>query len=158
MTSLTIADIKDFTGKLFVAEVFDNFLMTEAEFSTSFQVTLDGRLLEREEGCPDEYVRWKKIRPLAYQIIKGKQLPKSFHIVLKLASENVARTLTSMGVAFTEEDVAGLYLNIRYESRQIYCVTGCSLHTFSLDRSLEKEWDGVIRRFLRHHKIPYEEA
>ena len=45
MTSLTIADIKDFTGKLFLAEVFDNFLTTEAEFSTTFQVTLDGHLL-----------------------------------------------------------------------------------------------------------------
>ena len=158
MTSLTIADIKDFTGKLFLAEVFDNFLTTEAEFFTTFQVTLDGHLLEREKDCPDEYVRWKKIRPLAFQIIKGKQLPKSFHIVFKLAGENVPRTLQSMGVPFTEEDVAGLYLNIRYENHQIYCVTGCSLRTFSLDKSLEKEWDEVIKRFLRHHQIPFEEA
>jgi len=31
------------------------------------------------------------------------------------------------------------------------------MNTFTMDKSLEKEWDGVIRRFFRHHQIVFEE-
>lgn len=157
MIGLKIADIKDFTAKLFVAETFDNFLVTEAEFVTAFRTSLDGHLTEKTEDGR-EYVRWQQLRPLAFQIIKGKQLPHSFKIVLKLSEENTANTLASLGIPLSAEEVGGLFLNIRYENQQITCITGCSLRTFSLDRTLEKEWDKVLCRFLRHHQIPYEET
>ncbi|MDY3729762.1 MAG: DUF5721 family protein [Candidatus Choladocola sp.] len=157
MIGLKIADQKDFTSKLFVAETFDNFLLIEAEFVTTFRTSLDGQLSEKAEDGRS-YALWQQVRPLAFQIIKGKQLPHSFKIVLKLSESNTAKTLSSLGVPLLPEDVGGLFLNIRYENQQIHCITGCSLRTFSLDKTLEKEWDGVICRFLRHHQIPFEEV
>ena len=82
MIGLNILDIKDFTEKLFKEETFDNFLVTEADFATSFSVSVDGRIAEPEEE--DDFITWRTLRPLAFQIIKGKQLPRSFKIVLKL--------------------------------------------------------------------------
>lgn len=172
MIGLSISDIKDFTNKLFIADIFDNFLVTEASFVTFFSVSLDGRLVKKEEESHREYgqekpgqeksdrdyVLWKQIKPLAFQIIKGKQLPKSFRIVFKLSAENTAKTISSLGLSLSADEVSGLFLNIRYENKQIFCVTGCSMKAFTMDKTLEKEWDQVVRRFLRHHRIPYEEG
>ena len=156
MLGLQIADIKDFTNKLFRQEVFDHFLVPEAAFITTFSIAIDGNSVS-EEGKP-VCSTWGQLRPLAFQIVKGQTLPKGFKIVLRLNEENTKKTLASCGLSYAAEDVAGLFLNIHYENGKIRCTTGASLMVFSLDRSLEKEWDGVIRRFLRHHQIPFEET
>lgn len=177
MTSFTILDLRTFTGKLFRETTFDHFLVPEAEFATDFTIRVDGRRLaadsnsnsDRMEGGagsgsaesadekkPEEFISWKKLRPLAYQIIRGKKLPHHFHIILKLNRENTDRTLAYLG--FPPEEGVGLYLNLRYEERKLSCITGCSRSTFSLDRSLEKEWDGYIRGFLRRHQLDFEEG
>lgn len=156
MIGLQIADIKDFTTKLFLRETFDSFEVTEAEFVTNFRVAIDGHRTEPEKG--QRFAGWSAVRPLAFQIIRGRELPHSFRIVLRLSDANTANTLTSVGLPYTVEDIGGLFLNLRYEHKQITAVTGCSFQTFTLDKTLEQEWDQVIRRFFRHHKIPFEEV
>lgn len=169
MTSFKILNIRNFTSQLFREATFDHFLVTEAEFATAFTVKIDGRQLtsdpegeaEDDQGSASKinsedfisFISWQELRPLAYQIIRGKKLPQHFHIVLKLNQENTNRTLTYLG--FPEEGV-GLYLNLRYEQKMLFCITGCSRSTFSLDRSLEKEWDNYIQGFLRRHQLDFE--
>lgn len=156
MLGLQIADIKDFTNKLFRQEVFDHFLVPEAAFTTTFSIAIDGSSVS-EEGKP-VCATWGDLRPLAFQIVKGQTLPKGFKIVLRLNEENTNKTLASCGLSYAPEEVAGLFLNIYYENGQIRCTTGASLTVFSLDKTLEKEWGKVICRFLRHHQIPFEEV
>ena len=40
-----------------------------------------------------------------------------------------------------QENLPALYLNIRYEDSTLYCVTGLSLKIFTLDKTIEQEWD-----------------
>lgn len=155
MIGLEIADIKDFTSKLFLRGTFDSFEVTEAEFVTGWRVAIDGHLTEPDGE--QRYAGWSAVRPLAFQIIKGNTLPHSFRIVFRLTDENAAKTLESMGLPYRVADIGGLFLNIRYADKKITAVTGCSFQTFTMDKTLEKEWDQVIRRFLRHHKIPFQE-
>ncbi len=156
MTGLHISDIRDFTAKLFLQETFDSFEVTQAQFATSFRISIDGRLTEPEGNR--RYASWASVRPLAFQIVRGKTLPHSFTVVLRLSDENVEKTLTSSGLPYTVDDIGGLFLNLRYTDRQITAVTGCSLQTFTTDSSLDREWDEVIRRFFRHHRIVFEET
>lgn len=156
MIGLHIADIKDFTAKLFLKETFDSFELTEAEFVTRFTVTLDGRLTEPADG--HEHATWGQVRPLAFQIIKGKELPHSFRLVLRLSDENVAKTVASLGLAVSPEEVGALFFNIHYTHQQITVVTGCSMRTFTLDKTLEKEWDRLARRFFAKQQIPVEDV
>lgn len=44
MLALEILDIKDFTSKLFVGNVFDTFCLSEAAFTTFLTCTIDGKL------------------------------------------------------------------------------------------------------------------
>ena len=44
MLALRILDLKDFTGKLFIGEMFQHFSFVEASFTTFVTYTLDGQL------------------------------------------------------------------------------------------------------------------
>ena len=44
MLALKITDIRDFTNKLFIGEVFDKFCLSEATVTTFNTFTIDGRL------------------------------------------------------------------------------------------------------------------
>ena len=44
MLALKITDIRDFTNKLFIGEVFDKFCLSEAVITTFNTFTIDGRL------------------------------------------------------------------------------------------------------------------
>lgn len=95
MIALHIADIKEFTSKLFLHEDFDSFLVSQASFTTGFSVTLDGSLHkdyftdEQWEAMEQhDLARWSLMRPLCFQIIKGSRLPEQFKIILALSRAN----------------------------------------------------------------------
>ena len=165
MVALKIEELKDFTRKLFVEEVFDWWMMREAVITTFNMFTIDGRIRkgyfmeqELEEKGIGELSPGKLVRPVCFSLIKGKRLPESFRITLQLPGARVEQFLQSVQPDFKAEQVSGLYLNIRYEEQKLYCVTGTSLNVFTLDRKIEQEWDETVKRFLRKREIVYTEG
>ena len=165
MVALKIEELKDFTRKLFVEEVFDWWMMREAVITTFNMFTIDGRIRkgyfmeqELEEKGIGELSPWKLVRPVCFSLIKGKRLPESFRITLQLSGARVEQFLQSVQPDFKAEQVSGLYLNIRYEEQKLYCVTGTSLNVFTLDKKIEQEWDETVKRFLREREIVYTEG
>ena len=65
------------------------------------------------------------------------------------------RFLSSVQPDFNEEQVGGLYLNIRYEVQILRCVTGVSLNVFTLDKRIEQGWDGEVKQYLKEMGIAY---
>ena len=47
------------------------------------------------------------------------------------------------------ENVTGLYLNVNFQDGKMSCTTGASLKTFSLDKSLEQQWDEYMAAVIR---------
>ena len=165
MVALKIEELKDFTRKLFMEEVFDWWMMREAVITTFNMFTIDGRIRkgyfmeqELEEKGIGELSPWKLVRPVCFSLIKGKRLPESFRITLQLPGARVEQFLQSVQPDFKAEQVSGLYLNIRYEEQKLYCVTGTSLNVFTLDKKIEQEWDETVKRFLREREIVYTEG
>lgn len=165
MVALKMEELKDFTRKLFVEEVFDWWMMREAVITTFNMFTIDGRIRkgyfmeqELEEKGIGELSPWKLVRPVCFSLIKGKRLPESFRITLQLPGARVEQFLQSVQPDFKAEQVSGLYLNIRYEEQKLYCVTGTSLNVFTLDKKIEQEWDETVKRFLREREIVYTEV
>lgn len=165
MIALKVEDVKSFTSKLFVKEEFDAFLVKEVLIVTYNSFTIDGRIRqgyytkeELEEEGKEEYSSWKMLRPFCFSLIKGKKLPEKFHIVLKMPEKNAARFAAHAGVGIDGSQIQGLYLNIRYEDGALYCVTGTSLNFFTLDKTLDGEWDRSVREFFKAHEIPCTEG
>lgn len=80
---------------------------------------------------------------------EGRRTPLNFKIVLSLAPENFAAFLEKHQIgACRAEDIQGLYLNFHYDGTTLQCITGTSMHTFTMDKTLEREWDAYVGKML----------
>lgn len=164
MIALKIDDIRQFTSKLFVGEIFDRFLVKEASIVTFNAFTIDGRIRqgyytdeELEEGKIEELSFWRMVKPFCFSLIKGKKLPGSFRIVLQPDRATVERFLAANQIGLTADQVSGLYINVRYEDGKLHCITGTSVTFFTLDKTLDSVWDEKVREFLKKNQIAFEE-
>lgn len=54
------------------------------------------------------------------------------------------------------DDIQGLYLNLRYDSTGLQCITGTSFKSFSMDKSLEHAWDNMVQKFFQKKGLDFE--
>lgn len=159
MISLHLSSVKDFMSHLLLSETFDNFLFIEGEIVTFNTFTIDGYIQKsfypEEEELP-EYSTWKSLRDYCFSLIKGKRTPLSFKFIFSLSPKNISRLIEQNNLDFQPDQVQGLYMNIRYDGTTLQCITGTSLKTFSMDKSLEHAWDSMVQKYLSQKQISYE--
>lgn len=164
MVSLKIIDIKAFMSSLLVQNVFDHFLLSELHIKTFNHFQIAG-VINKEYYSKDElellegrkYSLWSEVKPIAYSLIKGNKLPVSIKIVLLLSPENTEKILKKSGADILLSDINGLFLNIRFDKGNLYLITGVSIKSFTMDKTLEREWDDDLKLFLKHYEIAAEE-
>lgn len=166
MIALELTDIKDFMNKLLRTDIFDHFLLQEGIITEGASYVIDGHINkgfyteeEMEElglnGCSS--LPFSMLRTRCFDLIKGKKAPSSFKFVFLLSPSNLEKTLNSIHSSFTPQDITGIYLNIRFQNQLLTLTTGISYAIFSPNKTLEREWDSLVLRFLRQHEIPFEE-
>lgn len=160
MIALKIEDIKLFTSRLFVGEAFDRFLVKEASIVTFNTFTIDGKIRpgyysreEMDEKKIEALSAWAAVKPLCFSLIRGKRLPGSFRIILQTSKEETERFLASRRIPLAPDKVTGLYVNIRYEDEKLACITGTSVSVFTMDKTLDGEWDQAFKDFLKQNQI-----
>lgn len=160
MIALKVKSTKNFMSHLLLSDTFDNFLFIEGEIVTFNTFTIDGFIqksfYESEEEAGNDYALWKQLRELCFSMIRGKRTPLSFKFVFSLSPRNIAKLLQQKNLDYQPGDVQGLYLNIRFDGSVLQCITGTSLKTFSMDKSLEREWDAMVPRFFDQKGIPFD--
>ena len=166
MIAVQIADIGSFMTKFLRSEIFDPFEFMEGTLQTRITYDFDGHILSdsysedelREEGLfGHTYLPFSMQRPVLFDLIKGKKTPSSFKFVLLLSPQNLERTLSSIQSSFTGNDITGVFLNIRFHNQQLSLTTGISYRIFSVDKTLDNEWDRLVKQFLKQHEITFEE-
>jgi hypothetical protein len=152
-------------SKLLISDIFHTFLLSEATITTFNTFTINGYIqkdfysseeLEDSSLSHQTLSTWETIKPLCFDIIKGKKPPLSFKIIFMLSEKNVKKLLEQSGIGLTENDINGLFLNIKFSNNSLHCVTGTSLKVFTMDKSLETEWDSMVQKFFKVHEIPFE--
>ncbi|MBO5657256.1 MAG: hypothetical protein J6R94_03635 [Agathobacter sp.] len=166
MIALELTNVKDFMNKLLIGEVFDNFLLQEAQIQGAGSLSLSGQITKgfySEEELGEQkltglrFLPFSLIKKTCLEMIRGKKTPSSFRFVLLLSPENQAKTIASVAATtLKDEDVSGLFINIKYQNQLLTLTTGISYTIFSLDKTLEEQWDKMVMRFLTQHEIPYE--
>ena len=127
---------KNCMSHLLLKDTFDTFLFIEGEFTTFNKFTISGYL---QEDFFDE---------------KPEETPLNFKIVLALPDDQIPAFLTAHGLTtYRPEDIQGLYLNFHYDGSTLQCITGTSLKTFSMDKSIEREWDTEVKSILKSKNI-----
>ena len=147
---------KDTMNHLLLKETFDQFSFIEGEITTFNRFTIDGFLQKEFFDQPPEhqYSLWRDVRGYCLELIRGKRTPLEFKIVLSLAPDQFSAFLNDHQLnSFRPEEIQGLYLNFQYDGTSLQCVTGISLHSFSLDKSLERQWDEYAEELLKEWKM-----
>ncbi len=166
LIALKLTDKKSFMNQLLCSEIFDHFLLPEASITKDASFTIDGHInssfyskaeLEEEGLSGYTILPYAKLRPICYQIIRGRHTPVSFKFILMLSPENMENTLAKSGSSFSPDDIQGVFINLTFQNSQIILTTGISYSVFSTDRTLEHEWDILVQKFLKKHFISYEE-
>lgn len=166
MTSFQITELKNFMGKLLGTGCFDSFLLAEATVCTSVEYTIDGHINKefytREEQedpqiCPYDFASWSDMRPICFEMIKGKRSPSRFKFVLHLMPEYVPGVLKGADSSITPDQVKALVLTVRYDGGSASLITGTAFYSFVMDKTLDSQWDKTMRQFLTKKGIAYSE-
>lgn len=165
MIAMKILDIKAFMKLLLLSDTFEHFLVAEASITTFNTFHIDGTLKKdfftseelEENGLSDRnYSCWAELRPFCLSLIKGQKTPLHFKMVFVLSAPNTVKLLKGQGLPFSPEDIEGMFLNITYRDNALTCTTGTSMRLFTLDRSLEHSWDGMVQKFFKTKGISFE--
>ncbi len=157
MISLKIKDINIFMQKLLIADTFDDFLLCDGEIAVSNIITFNGRInprffsSEEQDMLVDDFIYWKDFKHIAVETIKGSKVPSRMKLVFALSKTKYESIISKSGMNLPPEQVGGLYLHVLYEDNHIEVITGVSLNTFTMDKTLDKYWDETIVSFLNSH-------
>lgn len=162
MIAIQINEIGPLTAALLKGDMFDHFLLKEATIRQACDFQIDGTLSDTYYSEDEKealhlsglsYIPYARVRPLCLELLKGRRKPESFRFVFLLSPQNQANTIERAGTSFTPEDISGMFLNLNYKNGELTCTTGISYRIFSMDKSLENEWDRLVLIFFRKHGI-----
>ena len=161
MIALRIPKQKTLMSRLLTSVLFDTFLLEEAVIDTYNTFTIDGHIhkdfyndysSDTEDIPTEDFSSWEKIRPIALELIKGKQTPLGIKFVLHASKEMKEMILSKAESGLMPEQVV-LALRISLSQGNLLITTGMSSSVFSLDKSIEKAWDEFIPSFLEQNNI-----
>lgn len=169
MNALEIKVTKDIMNALLAADKFDSFLVEEAVITTFNTFHIDGHVVKefftKEElaelecaGKSADFSCWKEIRPVCFQLIKGKKTPVSFKVVLHAAPELAEKIAANPDCGVAANLIRSLVLSVRYDNGRVTCITGSAFTTFVMDKSVDKLWDFYVRQFLSGLGLDFEEV
>ena len=166
MKAYKISDLKNFMNKLLLSDSFDYFLLEEGTIITYNTFQIDGHIRkdfftkeEQEDTtlCPYDFSLWKDIRPLCFQLIKGKRTPLGFKFVLLLLPEHMEAILRNNNFENNLNLIKTFTLTIKYDQTEATLITGISTNTFLMDKTPEQLWDSAFQKFMDKSGILWEE-
>lgn len=166
MIALNLPEIKFFMNQLLCCETFDSFLLQEAVLQKDITWSFDGKInadfyseeeLEEQFLTGFSFLPFGKTRSICFDMVKGKRAPSYFKFVFLLSPDNMKRTLQTINSSFTENDIGAMFINLKFQNGQLLLTTGVSYRIFSVDKTVEHEWDRLVKMFLKNHEIVFEE-
>ncbi len=157
MITMQITNVEQFLHTLLHTTRFDKFLLEEAMISSLATYKIDGHInsgalsdgdtkslgLNDCDCLPFSYLREKCIS-LMHDLREG----GSFHFTFKLSPDNLAKTVSAINPRFSADEVTGLYMNFRLKRGLLICTSGVSHRIFSIDKTIDRAWDNMTRKFL----------
>ena len=155
MISLRVSDVRKCMNELLRENTFDFFLLQEATVNTEAAFSIDGHRNDdfftaeelEEIGKEDSLIPYGQVREHIFNVIKGKKTPSSFQIILSLPKSTIVQIITGAELGF-RPDSANLVAMIRFVSGALTITTGTSFSEFTMDKSLETEFDKWVSNFL----------
>ena len=159
-----ITDKKDFMNKLLAGDCFYSFTLKEASILGFLPISIDGRVnssffsendTEAIHYLEEEYAKWEDVRPICFDLIKGKRTPTRFQFILYLKQSSAEQLLAKENLTKETSFIRNFVLNIRFEQGIITLTSAVDYSDFTLDKQAEQLWDQSIMKFLTQKQISY---
>lgn len=155
MISETIKHTNQFMNQLLASDYFDHFLVNSITVNTFSNYQIDGHIKkdffsteEWEQLESHTYASYAVLRPICYQLVKGKKLPLSLKIIFALNEKEKNQLLTASDSPLSPEDIRDLFINIKYDHGSVTYTTGTSYHIFTMDKTLEQTFDRYVMQLM----------
>ena len=103
-----------------------------------------------------EYLPFSYLRPVFFELIRGRHTPLYLKFVFLLSPSNAKKTILSSDTGFVPDDISGIFLNLTFRDGQMVLTTGVSYRTFTTDHSFDIAWDTLAARFLTNHGLDFD--
>ena len=164
MISLHILNNMALMSALLLNGDFDSFMLSSCSITTFTTFTIYGswhpdffKNTEPAHSSDSEYVPWDEVKGLCLSIIRGKNTPLKFKFIFALPRCEISGFISDRNLPVDPDDVYGLFFNLTFDGSDTFLSTGTSLRTFSLDKSLEKDWDEFVADYFRKSSIETEQ-
>ncbi len=158
-------DQKHFMNQLLKSELFDHFLLAEATIHSAVSYQIDGHVnrdfydadeLAAITADGSEYLPFSYLRPVFFELIRGRHTPLYLKFVFLLSPSNAKKTILSSDTGFGPDDISAIFLNLTFRDGQMVLTTGVSYRTFTTDHSFDIAWDTLAARFLTNHGLDFD--
>ncbi len=165
MKAFYMKDQKHFMNQLLKSDLFDHFLLAEATIHGAVSYQIDGHVnrdfYDAEElagitADGSEYLPFSYLRPVFFELIRGRHTPLYLKFVFLLSPSNAKKTICSSNTGFGPDDISGIFLNLTFRDGQMVLTTGVSYRTFTADHSFDAAWDTLAARFLTNHGLDFD--
>ena len=140
---------KPFMQKLLTESVFDGFDLRSAMVSSFARMELAGapdKAQNDETAEKPAFNTWEVMRPYVTHYVRNGGKPKAMKLVFSMPPAALESRFP---------DASALFLNVLFDG-QVSIVTGTSQKSFSMDKSLEHNWDAYVQGFLQNNQITFE--
>ncbi|MDR1700525.1 MAG: DUF5721 family protein [Lachnoclostridium sp.] len=139
MIAVKIEKRKEFMQAFLSADRFDELYVMNAEIRTLITTKINGLIQngwlseeEKKELDDAEFAKWKQIRPIVYDLVKGKKIPSAVIVNLMKIFENGDKGI----------------LRVQYINGELEVITAYQTVEFTLNKEAEFEWDEYCAKWL----------
>ena len=164
MIAFQMKEVKNFMSKLFQKTDFDQFLVREVEVQAACSYKINGHRNqgfytkeELEELADQAYLRWEEVKFLVFHMIRGAKTPQLLSATFLIRENEIEELLAASGTGIRTEDIAGAYMNLKFQAGELVLITGVGFKTFVQGKEFERSWDQYVRNFLQKKEISFEE-
>ena len=161
MRTIEILDIKEFMQLLLQSDTFDLYDLVSGEIHTDMLYTIDGHMnhsffSEEEQDIfamsEHTYLPWKLAKAKVFLLIKGRKIPSSMKLVLRLPEHMITQIIRQQST-FQPDDISGIYLNILFQGQKLNVTCGISYKIFTLNKDLEDDISSVFITLFKSKHI-----
>ena len=164
MQAAEIIEIKKFMQLLLGTNAFDSYEFVSAVIKTDMSYSIDGHINRNFYDANDwealpysenTFLPWGIAREKIFQLIKGKQSPLQFKIILKAHKDLADSLINQSNSSQNPNDITGMFLNILYQDNKLNVTGGISYSFFTLEKDLEIQFFQQIITLLKSYSIDF---
>ena len=160
MIQLIADDTKLFMNCLLRSEAFDNFLLYEMTLDVLHRYQFDGAingdyLTDQERAIYEDqtYITWSALKPQITSILKNSHTPSNMKIVMSLnptATLDIQQRLMGDQAVYP---VKAFMINSAFDGHQVKATTAVNYSQFTMDKSIEQAFDGMMEKFFKKQEL-----